>query len=127
MLRAAACFGLSVLPAIAFAQQAPVQQPPWLADPASPVEEAASRFADCVSREIGTLPASLETQMAAARIAGRCDAPLAAVEREATRIIERSRLSGERKALARRDLRRRLAQATQRIAIRVDRRRASFR
>ncbi|HYJ82163.1 MAG TPA: hypothetical protein VEW26_04885 [Allosphingosinicella sp.] len=126
MLRSAACFGLSLLPAVAFAQQSPVLQPPWLADPPTSIEVAASRFADCVSREIRLLPASLETHSAAARIVGTCQAALAAVEREADRIIERSNLPEERKALARLDLRERLGEAGERIAIRVDRRRASM-
>lgn len=127
MLRAFACFGLLMLPAPASAQQSPVQQPPWLADPPAPIEAAASSFADCVSREVGRLPASLETQMAAAQIAISCDARLATVEREATRIIEQWRGPEERKALAKRQLRKRLGEATERIAMRIDRRRASLR
>jgi hypothetical protein len=126
MLRAAACFGLLMLPATAFAQQSLVQQPPWLAERPTAVEAAASSFADCVSRQIRMLPASLDTQTAAAQVAAKCDAPLATVEGEATRIIERSSLSEDRKAIAIRDLRKRLTQATQRIAMRVDRRRASL-
>jgi hypothetical protein len=127
MLRAAACFGFLALSGSAFAQQVLVQQPPWLAEPPAPIEAAASNFAQCVSREVRMVPASLETQMAAAQIVARCTGPLVAVEREATRIIERSSLSEERKTLARRDLRKRLAQATERIAARVDGRRASLR
>jgi hypothetical protein len=126
MLRAFACFGLAMLPATAFAQQSPALQPPWLADPPAAIEAAVSSFADCVSREVGKLPASLETQVAAAQIAVSCDARLAAVERETTRIIERWRGSEERKALARRDLRKRLGETTDRIAMRIDRRRASL-
>jgi hypothetical protein len=124
MLRVSAFLALAMVPASALAQPAPFQQPPWLADPPTRIESAISRFSSCVAREIRTLPASLAADVGAARVVAACDPQLAAVEREAVRIIARSRLSEDRKALALRDLRNRLAQAAERVGTRIERRRA---
>lgn len=125
MLRLGICFAVAVLPVQALAQPAPVQQPPWLPEPPTRIEAAVARFVTCVSRQSGTLPASLGSEAGAAQVLAGCDAQLAAVEREAVRVINGSRLSQSGKARAIRDLRGRLAQTADRIAARIERRRSA--
>ena len=120
------CAVLSTIPATAMAQQS-IVQPPWLYEPATDVEAAVSRFGACVSREVRQVPASLAVDEGQQRVLASCSTQLAAVEREVTEIISESRLSPERKALALRDLRARLAQAGDRVGNRIERRRSRLR
>ena len=117
------CAALSAIPATAMAQQSMVQ-PPWLHQPATDVEAAVSRFGTCVSSEIRRIPASFATDQGQEQVLANCSTELAAVERQVTRIITESRLSDERKAVALRDLRERLAQVGDRVGDRIERRRA---
>ena len=116
------CLILAVIPANAIAQQSLVQ-PPWLSEPPTALEVAVSRFGACVSREIRLLPASLEAEEGQAHVLTSCGERLAAVEREATRIISASSLSEERKAGAIQQLRDRLEVVGDRLSARIERRR----
>ena len=120
--RIALCFACSMLSASAFAEPLPILQPAWLDEPPTTIERAVSSFVGCVRGEIRSLPASLDPEAGAAEVVERCRGRLDRVDREASRVIARSRLSDTRKAVAVRELRARLDETKARIAERIRRR-----
>ena len=122
--RFALCFTCSMMSASALAKPLPILQPAWLDEPSTTIERAVSGFVGCVRGEIRTLPPSLDAQAGAAEVVERCRARLNRVDREAMRVIARSRLPEARKAVAVRELRARLSETEARIAEHIRRRAA---